>query len=129
MSFCSNVECYKLFCVPIYFVDMHSDLFMFVQCYCHLCVQHYGFLCICTAFVPFICAVMRLTKPTLMASRPLLSDDRDLCGDLLQNVNQSDLAKPADLDLFPLGDLLTLPQNFGSVVECYYWFVFVRCLM
>jgi hypothetical protein len=58
---------------------------------------------------------MRLTKPTLMAYQPLFSDSRDLCGDVIQQLNQSDLAKPPDLDCFPLGDLLTLPQNFGYV--------------
>ena len=59
---------------------------------------------------------MRLTKPTLMAFQPLMSDSRDLCGDVIQQLNQSDLAKPRGLDYFPLGDLLTLPQNFGSVL-------------
>ncbi|XP_070196240.1 trafficking protein particle complex subunit 13-like [Littorina saxatilis] len=59
--------------------------------------------------------VMRLTKPSLMAYQPLVSDSRDLCGDVIQQINQSDLAKPIGLDYFPLGDLLTLPQNFGNI--------------
>ncbi|XP_076440909.1 trafficking protein particle complex subunit 13-like isoform X1 [Babylonia areolata] len=59
--------------------------------------------------------VMRLTKPTLMAFQPMSSDSRDLCGDLIRRLNESDLSKPRGLDYFPLGDLLTLPQNFGNI--------------
>ncbi|PVD23698.1 hypothetical protein C0Q70_16971 [Pomacea canaliculata] len=56
---------------------------------------------------------MRLTKPTLMPFQPIVADSRDLCGDLLQQMNNQDMARPRGLDCFPLGDLLTLPQNFG----------------
>ncbi|XP_025109816.1 trafficking protein particle complex subunit 13-like isoform X2 [Pomacea canaliculata] len=59
--------------------------------------------------------VMRLTKPTLMPFQPIVADSRDLCGDLLQQMNNQDMARPRGLDCFPLGDLLTLPQNFGNI--------------
>nr|KAG5705877.1 hypothetical protein BaRGS_030767 [Batillaria attramentaria] len=57
---------------------------------------------------------MRLTKPTLMPFQPIPGDSRDLCGDLFRDINSRDMAKPRGLDYFPLGDLLTLPQNFGN---------------
>ncbi|ESO89020.1 hypothetical protein LOTGIDRAFT_106290 [Lottia gigantea] len=60
--------------------------------------------------------VMRLTKPTLMPFNLILADDNDLCGKEIQSQNQNDLSKPRDLSYFPLGDLLTLPQNFGNIV-------------
>ncbi|XP_041356918.1 trafficking protein particle complex subunit 13-like isoform X1 [Gigantopelta aegis] len=59
--------------------------------------------------------VMRLTKPTLMPYQPVVCESRDLCGDVFLKMNSNDLAKPRNLDYFPLGDMLTLPQNFGNI--------------
>ncbi|XP_012946357.1 trafficking protein particle complex subunit 13 [Aplysia californica] len=59
--------------------------------------------------------VMRLTKPTLMAHQAVVSESRDLCGDLLGRLNQVEMARSAGLEHFPLGNLLTLPQNFGNI--------------
>ncbi|KAK6187872.1 hypothetical protein SNE40_005803 [Patella caerulea] len=60
--------------------------------------------------------VMRLTKPTLMPFNLILADDQDLCGTEILTQNKNDLSKPRGLNYFPLGDLLTLPQNFGNIV-------------
>ncbi|XP_046361580.1 trafficking protein particle complex subunit 13-like isoform X3 [Haliotis rufescens] len=60
-------------------------------------------------------AVMRLTKPTLMPFHPIQCESRDLCGDQFLQQNNLDLAKPRGLECFPLGDMLTLPQNFGNI--------------
>lgn len=57
--------------------------------------------------------VMRLTKPTLMVHQPLGCDPRDLPGDSLANMAKKDLAVDPMLPNFALGELLTLPQNFG----------------
>ncbi|VDH91879.1 trafficking protein particle complex subunit 13 [Mytilus galloprovincialis] len=59
--------------------------------------------------------VMRLTKPGLMAFHPLISDNRDLPGQLFSKLNDTDIAKPIGLPYFGLDDLLTLPQNFGNI--------------
>ena len=60
---------------------------------------------------------MRLTKPGLMAYHPLISDNRDLPGQLFSKINETDIARPDGVPYFGLGDLLTLPQNFGYI--CY----------
>lgn len=57
--------------------------------------------------------VMRLTKPSLLPYHPLISDTRDLQGELLHGIQESDIAQPSGVPYFGLGDLLTLPQNFG----------------
>ncbi|XP_052686089.1 trafficking protein particle complex subunit 13-like [Crassostrea angulata] len=59
--------------------------------------------------------VMRLTKPSLMPYHPLISDTRDLQGELLHGIQESDIAQPSGVPYFGLGDLLTLPQNFGNI--------------
>uniref|UniRef100_A0A2C9M5S2 Trafficking protein particle complex subunit 13 n=1 Tax=Biomphalaria glabrata TaxID=6526 RepID=A0A2C9M5S2_BIOGL len=59
--------------------------------------------------------VMRLTKPTLMPHQPLLTESRDLCGDVLNRLNDAEIARTPGLGNFPLGNLLTLPQNFGNI--------------
>ncbi|CAL1529945.1 unnamed protein product [Lymnaea stagnalis] len=59
--------------------------------------------------------VMRLTKPTLMPHQPLITASRDLCGDILNRLNDSEIARTPGLGSFPLGNLLTLPQNFGNI--------------
>jgi hypothetical protein len=56
---------------------------------------------------------MRLTKPSLMSFHPLITDDRDVLGKQFEHLNTSDIGKPEGLDYFGVGDLLTLPQNFG----------------
>ena len=73
---------------------------------------------------------MRLTKPNLMPFQPVACESRDLCGDLFLKMNSDDLAKPRHLDYFPLGDMLTLPQNFGYVVlqKPNFWGHFVHFL-
>lgn len=58
---------------------------------------------------------MRLTKPSLMASHPLSCDPRDLPQDAFRAIMSDDLAAPRGLDHFSLGELLTLPQNFGNI--------------
>ncbi|KAK2145565.1 hypothetical protein LSH36_673g01000 [Paralvinella palmiformis] len=58
---------------------------------------------------------MRLTKPSLMASQRLSCDPRDLPQDAFQTMMIHDLAAPKGLDHFSLGELLTLPQNFGNI--------------
>ncbi|RUS92093.1 hypothetical protein EGW08_000117 [Elysia chlorotica] len=59
--------------------------------------------------------VMRLTKPTLMPHQTLVSESRDLCGDALARLNDVEVARTPGLSAFPLGSLLTLPQNFGNI--------------
>ncbi|XP_030851983.1 trafficking protein particle complex subunit 13 isoform X2 [Strongylocentrotus purpuratus] len=63
--------------------------------------------------------VMRLTKPSFVSNIPILCESRDLPG------NVSSECKPADfyssrgavsgLPGFTMGEILTLPQNFGSI--------------
>ncbi|XP_069127207.1 trafficking protein particle complex subunit 13-like isoform X1 [Argopecten irradians] len=59
--------------------------------------------------------VMRLTKPALMPYHPLISDERDLQGEIFAKMSDNDIARPAGVPYFGLGDLLTLPQNFGNI--------------
>ncbi|CAI9727253.1 Hypothetical predicted protein [Octopus vulgaris] len=62
-----------------------------------------------------IMKVMRLTKPSLMPFHPLICDKRDLSGAIYQQMDLDDLSKPSGVDYFGVGDLLTLPQNFGNI--------------
>ncbi len=64
-----------------------------------------------------VLAVMRLTKPSLMSSQRVLCDPRDLLQDSLTTVTKKDLGITGDLEAFALGELLTLPQNFGYDLE------------
>ncbi|XP_013389864.1 trafficking protein particle complex subunit 13 isoform X6 [Lingula anatina] len=61
------------------------------------------------------CAVMRLTKPTMMVSHPVTCDQRDLPGNTLNDITAKDLATDKETPYFGLGELLTLPQNFGNI--------------
>ncbi|CAG5134188.1 unnamed protein product, partial [Candidula unifasciata] len=58
---------------------------------------------------------MRLTKPTIMPHHPLVTESRDLCGDLISRLNDAEISRTPGLGAFPLGNLLTLPQNFGNI--------------
>ena len=65
---------------------------------------------VCFVFV----VVMRLTKPSLMLTQPVGIGNHDhLPGDTLQRAHQNDLAADNNIPQFGLGQLLTLPQNFG----------------
>ncbi|XP_013389860.1 trafficking protein particle complex subunit 13 isoform X2 [Lingula anatina] len=59
--------------------------------------------------------VMRLTKPTMMVSHPVTCDQRDLPGNTLNDITAKDLATDKETPYFGLGELLTLPQNFGNI--------------
>ena len=61
----------------------------------------------------FFFLVMRLTKPTLTVTHPVSCDQRDLPGNHFQAMVNRDLATVKGLPCFALGELLTLPQNFG----------------
>ncbi|XP_029639631.1 trafficking protein particle complex subunit 13 isoform X4 [Octopus sinensis] len=65
--------------------------------------------------IPIEPKVMRLTKPSLMPFHPLICDKRDLSGAIYQQMDLDDLSKPSGVDYFGVGDLLTLPQNFGNI--------------
>ena len=71
------------------------------------------YLFICSCIICIYIAVMRLTKPSLMPFHPLICDKRDLSGGIYQQMDSDDLSKPSGVDYFGVGDLLTLPQNFG----------------
>jgi len=58
-------------------------------------------------------AVMRLTKPSLMMAQPILCSPLDLPQGTFSETLQKDLAVVKGLEQFALGELLTLPQNFG----------------
>ncbi|KAI8509602.1 Trafficking protein particle complex subunit 13 [Branchiostoma belcheri] len=59
--------------------------------------------------------VMRLTRPTFLHVTPITCDDRDLPGTTFSQVVRSDMASSVGLDEFAMGELLTLPQNFGNI--------------
>ncbi|KAK2191897.1 hypothetical protein NP493_43g05045 [Ridgeia piscesae] len=60
-------------------------------------------------------AVMRLTKPSLMMAQPILCSPLDLPQGTFSETLQKDLAVVKGLEQFALGELLTLPQNFGNI--------------
>jgi hypothetical protein len=61
---------------------------------------------------------MRLTKPSLMMSQPMsVTSTNDMFHDAFSEVIKSDISVQQDLQHFALGSLLTLPQNFGSVIN------------
>uniref|UniRef100_A0AAY4DK31 Trafficking protein particle complex subunit 13 n=1 Tax=Denticeps clupeoides TaxID=299321 RepID=A0AAY4DK31_9TELE len=59
--------------------------------------------------------VMRLTKPTLFTNMPVTSEDRDLPGDLFSMLMKSDPSTIKGAEMVMLGEMLTLPQNFGNI--------------
>ena len=64
-------------------------------------------------------SVMRLTKPALVSSPLVLACDElhDLALDSFRVTATSDLAVLPRIPHFGLGEILTLPQNFGYVNE------------
>ncbi|XP_029432033.1 trafficking protein particle complex subunit 13 isoform X3 [Rhinatrema bivittatum] len=60
-------------------------------------------------------SVMRLTKPTLFTNIPVTCEDRDLPGDLLNHLMKDDPSTVKGAETLMLGEMLTLPQNFGNI--------------
>lgn len=59
--------------------------------------------------------VMRLTRPSLFSTLPIVCDSRDIAGNMwLQDLKQ-DLGAPLGLELFSSGNFLMLPQSFGNI--------------
>ncbi|XP_046717747.1 trafficking protein particle complex subunit 13 isoform X1 [Silurus meridionalis] len=59
--------------------------------------------------------VMRLTKPTLFTNMPVTCEDRDLPGDLFGRLMSEDPSTIKGAESLMLGEMLTLPQNFGNI--------------
>ncbi|XP_020862944.1 trafficking protein particle complex subunit 13 isoform X7 [Phascolarctos cinereus] len=59
--------------------------------------------------------VMRLTKPTLFTNIPVTCEDRDLPGDLFNQLMKDDPSTVNGAETLMLGEMLTLPQNFGNI--------------
>ncbi|XP_041108288.1 trafficking protein particle complex subunit 13-like isoform X1 [Polyodon spathula] len=59
--------------------------------------------------------VMRLTKPTLFTNMPVTCEDRDLPGDLFGHLMKEDPSTIKGAEMIMLGEMLTLPQNFGNI--------------
>ncbi|XP_071206886.1 trafficking protein particle complex subunit 13 isoform X3 [Salvelinus alpinus] len=59
--------------------------------------------------------VMRLTKPTLFTNMPVTCEDRDLPGDLFGRLMKEDPSTIKGAEALMLGEMLTLPQNFGNI--------------
>lgn len=96
-------------CLKVPIIDFNFSMIESVQLHFILFKNKYFYT---LAMHPLI-VVMRLTKPSLMPYHPLISDTRDLQGELLQAIQKADIAQPDGVPYFGLGDLLTLPQNFG----------------
>uniref|UniRef100_A0A8C8CJQ9 Trafficking protein particle complex subunit 13 n=1 Tax=Oncorhynchus tshawytscha TaxID=74940 RepID=A0A8C8CJQ9_ONCTS len=59
--------------------------------------------------------LMRLTKPTLFTNMPVTCEDRDLPGDLFSRLMKEDPSTIKGAEALMLGEMLTLPQNFGNI--------------
>ncbi|RVE66068.1 hypothetical protein OJAV_G00122840 [Oryzias javanicus] len=59
--------------------------------------------------------VMRLTKPTLFTNLPVTCEERDLPGDLFGQLMRQDPSTIKGAETLMLGEMLTLPQNFGNI--------------
>ncbi|XP_069483460.1 trafficking protein particle complex subunit 13 isoform X2 [Ambystoma mexicanum] len=59
--------------------------------------------------------VMRLTKPTLFTNIPVTCEDKDLPGDLFNQLMKNDPSTVKGAEMLMLGEMLTLPQNFGNI--------------
>uniref|UniRef100_A0A8C5LXL3 Trafficking protein particle complex subunit 13 n=1 Tax=Leptobrachium leishanense TaxID=445787 RepID=A0A8C5LXL3_9ANUR len=59
--------------------------------------------------------LMRLTKPTLFTNIPVTCEERDLPGDLFNNLMKEDPSTVKGAEILMLGEMLTLPQNFGNI--------------
>ncbi|XP_036134549.1 trafficking protein particle complex subunit 13 isoform X12 [Molossus molossus] len=57
--------------------------------------------------------VMRLTKPTLFTNIPVTCEEKDLPGDLFNQLMREDPSTVNGAETLMLGEMLTLPQNFG----------------
>ncbi|NWT04672.1 TPC13 protein, partial [Mionectes macconnelli] len=62
-----------------------------------------------------IFAVMRLTKPTLFTNIPVTCEERDLPGNLFNQIMKDDPSIVKGAETLMLGEMLTLPQNFGNI--------------
>ncbi|XP_063819260.1 trafficking protein particle complex subunit 13 isoform X2 [Pseudophryne corroboree] len=62
-----------------------------------------------------IILMMRLTKPTLFTNIPVTCEDRDLPGDLFSTLMREDPSTVKGAEILMLGEMLTLPQNFGNI--------------
>ncbi|XP_031467471.1 trafficking protein particle complex subunit 13 isoform X2 [Phasianus colchicus] len=59
--------------------------------------------------------VMRLTKPTLFTNIPVTCEERDLPGNLFNQLMKDDPSTVKGAEALMLGEMLTLPQNFGNI--------------
>ena len=59
--------------------------------------------------------VMRLTKPAIIPSWPLQADKDDYCGEELVTHRDKDITVIPNLVTYPYGEVLTVPQNLGSI--------------
>ncbi|KAF4803069.1 Trafficking protein particle complex subunit 13 [Turdus rufiventris] len=59
--------------------------------------------------------VMRLTKPTLFTNIPVTCEERDLPGNLFNQLMKDDPSTVKGAETLMLGEMLTLPQNFGNI--------------
>ncbi|XP_053156781.1 trafficking protein particle complex subunit 13 isoform X2 [Hemicordylus capensis] len=59
--------------------------------------------------------LMRLTKPTLFTNIPVTCEERDLPGDLFNQLMKDDPSTVKGAETLMLGEMLTLPQNFGNI--------------
>ncbi|KAK1345220.1 hypothetical protein QTO34_013930 [Cnephaeus nilssonii] len=59
--------------------------------------------------------VMRLTKPTLFTNIPVTCEEKDLPGDLFNQLMRDDPSTVNGAEILMLGEMLTLPQNFGII--------------
>ncbi|TKC42486.1 hypothetical protein EI555_004734 [Monodon monoceros] len=58
---------------------------------------------------------MRLTKPTLFTNIPVTCEEKDLPGDLFNQLMRDDPSTVNGAEILMLGEMLTLPQNFGNI--------------
>ncbi|XP_065185608.1 trafficking protein particle complex subunit 13-like [Sycon ciliatum] len=59
--------------------------------------------------------VMRLTKPALLSSVPVINEPWDMPGSTLESALKADVRTPSGLLRASLGEVLSLPQNFGNI--------------
>lgn len=59
--------------------------------------------------------LMRLTKPTLFTNIPVTCEEKDLPGDLFNQLMRDDPSTVNGAEILMLGEMLTLPQNFGNI--------------
>eukprot|EP00116_Pleurobrachia_bachei_P019201 sb/3479463/ len=59
--------------------------------------------------------VMKLSKPAIIPSWPLQVEPKDCCGEELMALREKDIAVLPKIENFPFGEILTVPQNCGSI--------------